>query len=117
MYLFSQLKRRVIDRNIPGAIVELGCKAGDETSVNVRRFIDKFTPNRSYHVYDSFESLPDRNELDGINQGGSDDSKGGMRVSTDKFKRNFGERHLTLPDGIHKGFFADIPDDDYPSPV
>merc|ERR1719221_2333516 len=116
MYLFSQLKG-VIDRGVPGAILELGCKGGEETSVNIRRLIDHFAPNRSYHVYDSFEGLPERLDLDGHKGRGDDDNKGGMRVGIPKFKDNFKHANLTLPDGIHKGFFANISDSEYPSPV
>mmetsp|Transcript_35646 Transcript_35646/g.80589 ORF Transcript_35646/g.80589 Transcript_35646/m.80589 type:complete len:264 (+) Transcript_35646:66-857(+) len=114
-YLLSQLKIRVIDRRIPGAVVELGCRSG-KTSVGIRRLINYFDRNRSFHVYDSFEGLPDRTIEDGPCVLATD-SKGGMVVSEADFRDTFESRGLKLPHGIHKGFFADVSDDDYPSLV
>ena len=114
-YLLSTLKRRVVDRRIPGAVVELGTFEG-QTSHMFRRLIDKFDPGRPFHCYDSFQGLPSRRPEDS-KQVRKEDGEGGMRAGRDQFIERFKRERLRLPDGIHEGFFADIAASEYPSPI
>lgn len=114
-YMGSVIKRRVVDKNVPGAVVELGVLSGG-TSRTLRRFIDAFSPGRPFHVYDSFEGLPARVQADGVQQRAVD-GKGGMAVSEENFKKGFFAHNLTLPEGIHRGYFGNIPAREYPKPI
>ena len=114
-YILSELKRRVVNRHIPGAILELGVQHG-KTTLLLRHFINVFSPERQLHVYDSFEGLPQRSARDG-KQHRPEDGKGGHAVSKDTFLRAFHQARLTPPDGIHKGFFRDIPSNEFPEQI
>jgi hypothetical protein len=50
----------VLDAGVPGAVVEFGCYVGT-TSLFIRRLLDERDESgaREFHVYDSFEGLPD----------------------------------------------------------
>lgn len=47
----------VLVAGVEGEVVELGCNVG-KTSVFLRMVLDHFAPERTLHVYDSFEGLP-----------------------------------------------------------
>mmetsp|Transcript_23108 Transcript_23108/g.52118 ORF Transcript_23108/g.52118 Transcript_23108/m.52118 type:complete len:194 (-) Transcript_23108:391-972(-) len=109
----------VIDRKVPGAVVELGVYSG-YTSRVFRRVLDKYDPTRQFHAYDSFEGLPERGAQDGPISSAiskSAQSKGGHSFPFEKFIRDFEGENLKPPDGTHKGFFEDIPVDEYPDPI
>ena len=114
-YIFGSLMRRVVNRSVPGAFVELGVFNG-RTSMMLRKFIARYAENRKFHVYDSFQGLPNRTATDGRTRRKSDVA-GGMKVSRKQFESNFDEAKVQLPDGIHAGFFGDIADSEYPDPI
>ena len=53
--------------NIEGDVVELGCNKGG-TSIWIRRILDiyknKFNIDKEFHVYDSWEGVPDKHYND-----------------------------------------------------
>jgi O-methyltransferase len=68
---------------------------------------------KRYHVYDSFEGLPEKHEHDGK----SDTyGKGDCRSSEDEFVEHFISRRIAIPER-HKGWFAQIPDEEYPDQI
>jgi len=62
---------KVLQAATPGDIVEFGCYSGT-TSLFIRRLLDEKgeSNKRSFHVYDSFEGLPEKTEQDASVAGG-----------------------------------------------
>ena len=114
-YLTTRLKQTIVDKNVPGAVAELGVLDG-RTSKIFRRFLDHFAPHREFHVYDSFMGLPSRRAEDG-KQVRHEDGEGGMKVEQWRFRANFRTAKLKLPDGIHQGFFKNISASEYPPEI
>lgn len=134
---------QVLNDNIEGDVVELGCNKGG-TSIWIRRILDiyknKFNIDKEFHVYDSWEGVPDKHYNDYSENFENDISsqingkgekieiekkfrinqtiwkKGTTKTSLDVFKNNFTQKHLKLPH-IHSGFFKNIPDIEYPEKI
>lgn len=94
-------------RDIPGDIVEFGCYAGT-SSVFIRRLLNAYkqSDTRAFHVYDSFEGLPEKSKQDD-NAAGVDFEAGKLYVSKADFVKVFRGAGLQLPI-IHKGWFSDV---------
>ena len=97
--------------DLPGAVVELGCNVGT-TSLYIRRVLDAYDADKDFHVYDSFEGLPEPHELDGETKR----LKGNMRKSVTDIEKSFLTAGLQCPI-IHKGWFSQIPDYEYPDRI
>ncbi|MEW6536232.1 MAG: CmcI family methyltransferase [Candidatus Auribacterota bacterium] len=105
---------KVLRDNVDGDIVELGCNSGS-TSLFIRRMLDHYQSDKKYHVYDSFEGLPEHTDYD-IPHSGIQRFKGECHTTRDIFMRNFNEAGLVLPE-IHQGWFKNIPDEKYPDKI
>ena len=105
----------VLLANVPGAVVELGCSVGT-TSIFIRRLLNELSPSREFHVYDSFDGLPERTEADRPATGTFRFRRGSLRTTKDTLQRVFFIEQLELPK-IHTGWFAEIPDADYPEQI
>jgi O-methyltransferase len=93
---------------VDGAIVEFGCYVGT-TSLFIRRIIGE----REFHVYDSFQGLPEKTIQDQSPVG--EQFKAGELTATKKqFIQEFTKAHLALPI-IHKGWFDQLTADNIPS--
>ena len=99
-------------KDVPGDVVELGCNVGT-TALYIRRLLNMLESGKEFHVYDSFEGLPDANEHDGnpprLN-------RGNLKKEQTAFEQSFKDAGLEFPI-IHKGFFAEIPDNEYPEQI
>ncbi|MCX6724454.1 MAG: class I SAM-dependent methyltransferase [Candidatus Staskawiczbacteria bacterium] len=95
--------KNILDKNVKGDIVELGCNVGT-TSLFIRRFLIAYNSDKEFHVYDSFEGLPEKDTKD-ANNVDRQYSKGHCKTSKDCFMSNFKEAGLELP-VIHKGWFS-----------
>jgi O-methyltransferase len=95
------LAMQVLVYDVPGAVVELGCHAG-QTALLIQKVIQCYAPDRRLHVYDSFEGLPDKSTEDGR----TPFSKGWLSTTEDRLKRTFEEHGLPLPT-IHRGWFEE----------
>jgi O-methyltransferase len=96
------LVSQTIAYNVPGDVVEVGCNAG-ESSIVIQKVLSEQASEKQFHVFDSFEGLPELQEQDakdGIY------GKGWMDAKLDLFKKNFSDVGLKLPQ-IHKGWFED----------
>lgn len=105
---------QVLEKNISGDIVELGCNVGT-TSVYIREWLNKYNSSKKYHVYDSWKGLPKKMDCDR----GLDDRQfyeGQCRTSKDSFIQHFNFRKLLLPE-VHSGWFKEIPDHEYPEKI
>ena len=104
----------VLKKDIEGDIVELGCFRGT-TSIFIRKWLDKCNSSKTYHVYDSWEGLPEKLEVD-IGLDKKQLYEGDCKTSKESFIYQMNIRNLSLPE-IHSGWFKDIPDDEYPDKI
>lgn len=105
----------VLVEGVEGNVVELGCHIGN-TSIFIRRLLDQFEnvdkmEPRSFHVYDSWEGLPQKDETkDGFCRWFY---QGALAAPQASFARKFRRACLRAPIQ-HKGWFIDA---DYPEKI
>ena len=99
---------------VEGVVVEFGCYVGT-TSLYIRRVLDMHQDTRAFHVYDSFEGLPEKTTHD-LSPAGEQFRAGELLATRKQFIREFQKAHLALP-VIHKGWFSDVRPQDVPEPV
>lgn len=104
---------RSID-SVEGSIVEFGCYRGT-TSLYIKRVLDKLAPALPFHVYDSFEGLPEKAAQDS-SPAGMQFVAGELAVSKKDFINEFKKAGLALPH-IHKGWFDALGGEDVPEPI
>jgi O-methyltransferase len=102
---------KVIENNIEGDIVELGCYVG-ESSKYIRKTLDVYNSNKTLTVYDSFEGLPELSDYE-VNTGWKPFT---LKTSEEIIINNFENNDLTPPK-IVKGWFKDIQDEDLPEKI
>lgn len=107
----------VIRAGVPGHVVELGCHAG-ETTVQIRRLLDATGQrDRELHVYDSWQGVPEPTSQDvPTDPDVIGFVKGTCECPREDFERRFTLEGLPLP-RVHSGWFGQIPDEEYPSPI
>lgn len=114
---------RVLDAGVEGDIVEFGCYIGT-TSLFIRRLLDHnqttSVKGRSFHapefhVYDSFEGLPEKSVWD-ASPSGEQFTAGELAVSKKQFLREFQKAHLQPPI-VHKGWFSNLTEKDVPEKI
>jgi len=99
--------------NVDGAVCELGVFHG-QTSTFLWSLLTELdaTDKHPLHLFDSFEGLPDCDKkMDGGMCG-----PGQMSVPEDKVKQSFLNRNFPVPP-MHKGFFSDISDSEFPEKI
>lgn len=108
---------QVICAGIPGHVVELGCFAG-ETAGQMRRLLMALgQEDRELHVYDSWQGVPEPLAQDIPEDPRIGGFRKGMCVcARGNFEQHFAREALPLPH-IHSGWFAQIPDAEYPQPI
>jgi O-methyltransferase len=105
---------RVIDNKVVGDIVEFGCYIGT-TSVFIQRLIVSTSENRAFHVYDSFEGLPEKSTQDSSSVGEAF-TAGELAVSKKRFMQTFARSGVTTPT-VHKGWFKQLGANDVPKNI
>ena len=107
---------KVLDARVPGDIVEFGCYAGT-TSLFIRRLLDEKgeSAKRAFHVYDSFEGLPEKSKPD-LSAAGEAFQAGKLAVSKKDFLHEFRAANLAPPI-VHKGWFSQLTDNDVPQNI
>ena len=105
-----------LEKTLPmtGAIVEFGCYIGT-TSLFIRRVLNEHHDQREFHVYDSFEGLPEKAVQD-ASPAGEQFKTGELSVSKKRFLQEFTKAHL-VPPTIHKGWFDQIEANAVPEPI
>ncbi len=97
-----------------GDVVEFGCYVGT-TSLFISRLLTIQKSTREFHVYDSFEGLPEKQAQDQSRAG--DQFVAGELLATKKqFITNYKKAGLPLP-RIHKGWFNELTTDDIPKKI
>jgi O-methyltransferase len=116
MYHVLMELSRVVEAGVPGHVVELGCFEGGTTTM-MRRLLDKLGQRgRDLHVYDSWQGVPAPASQDTTAFGVPPFLAGYCATQREVFEKNFARAKLRLP-CIHSGWFAQIPDGEYPSPI
>ena len=117
MYHVLMELHRVLRADVPGHVVELGCFVG-ETTVQLRRLLDAWgQSHRELHVYDSWRGVPAPSAEDvPVVPGVAGFPMGNCGCSRESFEQHFSRVGLPLP-RVHSGWFSEIPDDEYPSPI
>ena len=107
---------KVLDKNVPGDIVEFGCYIGT-TSLFIRRLqnVRGLTSHIKFHVYDSFEGLPEKTAAD-QSRAGDDFKAGELAVSKKALMHEFQKANLRPP-YIHKSWFKDLTTKDVPEEI
>lgn len=105
---------KVASESQQGAVVEMGCYAGT-TSLFIQRLLDEMQSTVEFHVYDSFEGLPEKSAKDS-SPAGMQFKAGELAVSKQTYINNFKKAGLELP-VIHKGWFSDMMADDIPEDI
>lgn len=104
----------VLGSNIPGAVVELGCYVGT-TSLFIARLLQAQTKKRDFHVYDSFEGLPEKTKKD-ESPLGVQFKAGELNATKKTLVKNFRQAELPLP-VIHKVWFESLKEVDVPGAI
>lgn len=106
---------KVLNSGLEGDIVELGCNIGT-TSINIRRLLNEYKSNKEFHVYDSWQGLPEKMLIDENKDSKLKFVKGSCRTSKNIFQYTFKQKKLKEPI-IHSGWFKEIPDNEYPEKI
>lgn len=106
--------KKVLEESIEGDIVELGCNVGT-TSIFIRRLLNHYKSNKKFHVYDSFEGLPNPNLKDKT-EAKFKYKKGECKTEKEVLLKNFKKVKLTPPE-IHVGWFGKIEDKECPKKI
>lgn len=104
----------VLQRQVPGDIVEFGCYTGT-TSLFLQRLLLHMQSSKALHVYDSFEGLPSKTSAD-TSPVGEQFRAGELKATKQEFIRHFKQAGLRPPI-IHKSWFSDLGPDDVPSEI
>jgi O-methyltransferase len=105
---------RLLATGTRGTIVEFGCYLGT-TSLFIRRLLDAYAIEDSFHVYDSFAGLPDKTAQD-MSVAGDQFQKGELAATKKQFLQQFYRAHLKAPI-VHKAWFGDLGSSDVPDNI
>lgn len=105
---------RSLQASATGDVVEFGCYAGT-TSLFISRLLTMQKSTREFHVYDSFEGLPEKRAED-QSRAGDQFRAGELAVTKKQFILNYKKAGVPLP-RIHKGWFSDLTADEVPEKI
>jgi O-methyltransferase len=105
---------KVLQNGTAGDIVEFGCYIGT-SSLFIRRLLDEYGSIKNFHVYDSFEGLPDKAPQDN-SPVGADFKAGELKVSKKQLIGQFHKARLKAP-FVHKGWFNQLVAEDVPEKI
>ena len=109
-YIVTYLSE-VIDNNLEGDIVELGCYLG-ETSKYISKTLEVAKSNKKYYVYYSFEGLPDLSKF----EEGTGWKPRTLNTTEEVLRANFELNNVNLPI-ITKSWFKDIKEEQLPDKI
>lgn len=111
--VLSELEK-VLQNGTAGDIVEFGRYIGT-TSLFIRRLLDKYACEKDFHVYDSFEGLPEKSPQDN-SPVGADFKAGELNVSRKQLLEQFHKARLRPPK-VHKGWFNQLTTEEVPDKI
>lgn len=94
-----------LKNKVPGEVIEMGCYVGT-TSLFISRLLSKNNSLKKFHVYDSFEGLPEKSSKDN-SPAGMQFKAGELKASKKIFIDNYKKANLPLP-FIHKCWFNEL---------
>jgi O-methyltransferase len=105
---------RELDRvqDMPGDVVEFGCYVGT-TSVHLQKWLAQ--SDKTLHVYDSFEGLPEKTNAD-YSPVGEQFKPGELTATKKQFIANCKKAGVRVP-VIHKGWFSELTNSDVPEHI
>jgi O-methyltransferase len=103
----------VLEKKIPGDVVEMGVLNGGSSNY-IRAVLNIFQSDKEFHAYDSWQGVPAPTEHDDFPP--FPYLKGELTGSREQYIKRLQGQGLELPI-IHSGWFAEIPDDEYPSNI
>jgi O-methyltransferase len=106
--------QNVLDKKVPGDIVEFGCYTGT-TSLFLQRLLIANKSSKKLYVYDSFDGLPDKSKED-QSPLGVDFKRGELRSTKAEFVHNFRKSGLPLPI-IKKAWFHEVEQSEVPAKI
>jgi O-methyltransferase len=104
---------KVVEKKIPGDVVELGCFNG-ASSIFIQSLLLRLKSEKQFHVYDVWTGLP--------KPGSKDDfpeyplTAGDLSFSANSFINVFFQRGIPIPI-MNSGLFSQIPDCQYPETI
>ena len=104
----------VLDHNVAGDVVELGCYKGT-TSLFLARLLKEYGSSKQLWLYDSFQGLPDKSAADDSRLG-DNFQPGALKATKAEVVRNFAHANLPQPI-IKKAWFSDLAEDDVPDQI
>lgn len=104
----------ILQMGTTGNVVEFGCYSGT-TALFITRLLKHYNSSAEYHVYDSFEGLPEKSPQDS-SPAGEQFIAGELAVSKQQFIRNFKRARLPLP-FIHKNWFGNLLPEEVPNDI
>jgi O-methyltransferase len=106
----------VLNRQIPGDVVEFGCHVGTTSMFLARLLAVLDQPGkRRLYLYDSFEGLPEKSPED-MSNAGTQFIKGELLATQKQLKQNFLKANLPRPE-IVKGWFNTLTADQLPETI
>lgn len=114
IFLLKKLQN-ILEKNIPGDLVELGCNIGT-TTIFIKRLLNYYKSDKKLYVYDSWKGLPEKNVFDFSNGKEKLYEKGCYSISKNIFIDNLIRNNISTPN-IYSGNFKDISDTDYPDKI
>ncbi|MCA9331397.1 class I SAM-dependent methyltransferase [Candidatus Saccharibacteria bacterium] len=106
--------QNVLNKRVKGDVVELGCYTGT-TSLFIQRLLLLNKSQAKFHVYDSFQGLPEKSPQDD-SPAGEQFTAGELKASKKEFVQNFRQASLPPPI-IHAGWFSDLDYSDIPEQI
>lgn len=103
-----------LETSVEGDVAEFGCYAGT-TSLFISRFMNMQKSTREFHVYDSFEGLPEK-RVEDQSRAGDQFKAGELAVTKKQFIVNYKKAGVPLP-RIHKGWFNELTEADAPEKI
>ncbi len=111
--LLEELER-VLQKKVPGDVVELGCYEGTSALFEAR-LLQALAPEKKLWLYDSFEGLPEKTKEDQSASG--EWFKGGeLRASRARLQKNFVKAALPIPE-ITRAWFFELDPEDLPEEI
>lgn len=104
----------VLDAKTHGDVVEMGCYVGT-TSLFISRLLKAGGYQCSFHVYDSFQGLPEKSHRDN-SPAGEQFRTGELAASKQQFIKEYKKAGLPLPH-LHKAWFYELSQQDMPQAI